>query len=68
MYLRRWHAIAHYRTDNGTLDVHHDLEELAELHDLIEKGPHWDTIAKIEVFRVDHVTAEDLTVEASAEI
>lgn len=62
----RWHAIAYYRTEqSGTIDVHHDLEELAELHDLIEHGPHWDTIERIEIVRLNHVTAEDLTVEQS---
>jgi hypothetical protein len=32
-------------------EVKHDLEELCELHDLIELGPHWDRIARIEVLR-----------------
>ena len=66
--LIRWHAVVHYRTENGTLDVEHDLEELGELHDLIELGPHWDTIARIEVARVNHCTATDLTVEQAAEL
>jgi hypothetical protein len=59
----RWHAVTYYRTEKGTVPVEHDLEEVAELHDLIELGPHWDTIEKIEVFRINHITAEDLTVE-----
>jgi hypothetical protein len=63
--LIRWHAEVHYRTDNGPLLVEHDFEELMELHDRIELGPHWDTIEKIEVFRVNHNTATDLTVEQS---
>lgn len=66
--LIRWHAVAYYRTANGQLDVHHDLEELAELHDRIERGPHWDTVERIEVFRVNHNTAADLTVEQAAEL
>jgi hypothetical protein len=45
----RWHAAVHYRADAGMVDVHHDLIELEELHDLIERGPHWATIARIEV-------------------
>ena len=45
--------------------VEHDFEELAELHNRIELGPHWDTIEKIEVFRVNHITATALTVEQS---
>jgi hypothetical protein len=35
--LIRWHAVAYYRTANGSLDVHFDLEEL-------ERGPHWDVV------------------------
>ena len=62
--LIRWHADVHYRTfDDGPLLVEHDFEELAELHERIELGPHWDTIEKIEVFRVNQITATDLTVE-----
>jgi len=51
----RWHVIAYYLTENGTVDVHRDLEEIAELDDLIE-GP---------TLRIGHVTTEDLTVEAA---
>jgi hypothetical protein len=47
--------------------VHYDLEELEELHDRIERGPHWDTIERIEVFRAAPSTA-DLTVERSEEL
>jgi hypothetical protein len=63
--LIRWHAIAYYRTENGTLEVEQDMEELSELDSLIELGPHEDTIEKIEVFRVNHITDEKLTVERS---
>ena len=66
--LRRWHTVVHYRADDGTVDVEHELQELYELHDLVELGPHWDTIEKIEVFRVNHSTDEKLTVERSKQI
>ena len=64
----RWHAVAYYRYEKGTVDIHHDLEELFELHDLIEHGPHWDTIEKIEIARVNHDTDEKLTVEQSMKL
>jgi hypothetical protein len=64
----RWHAVATYRADSGPVDVHHDLEELAELPCLIEHGPHWDTIEKIEIYRVNPCTAADLTVEQAEQI
>jgi hypothetical protein len=67
--LIRWHAAVTYRTDSsGPVDVHHELEELEELHHLVERGPHWDTIEKIEIVRVNHNTAPDLTVERAKEI
>ena len=65
--LIRWHAVVHYRTANGMLEVEHDLEEISELHDLIEHGPHWDTIARIEVLRVGHEMTES-TIEQAAEL
>jgi hypothetical protein len=49
---RRWQATATYRTATGPVEVVHDLAEVFELHDLIEKGRHWDTIIKIEIVRV----------------
>jgi hypothetical protein len=64
----RWHATVYYRTDSGTVEVEHDLQELYELHDLVEHGPHWDTIERIVVIRVCHVDAEDLTVEQAKEL
>lgn len=64
----RWLAEITYNTDSGTVLVPHDLAEVADLHDLVERGPHWDTIAVIQIFRVDHNTAFDLTVEEAAKL
>ena len=61
--LTRWHAVAYYRTVNGSLDVHYDLE----LHDRIERGPNWNTVERIEVFRADPNMVA-LTVERSEEL
>jgi hypothetical protein len=66
--LIRWHATVHYRTQNGRLDVHHDLKEIVDLHDLVERGPHWDTIDKIEIVRVNHCDGPTLTVEQSLKL
>jgi hypothetical protein len=63
MFSPRWKAVVHYRTDAGPVDVTHELEEIMDLHDLVERGPHWDTILRIEITRVNHCDAEDLTVE-----
>jgi hypothetical protein len=36
--LIRWRATTFYCTEKGTQDVHHDLEEIVDLHDLGELG------------------------------
>lgn len=51
--LKRWRAIVNYRLETGTVaDVEHELEELCELHDLVERGPHWDAIVDIRIVRL----------------
>jgi len=62
--MTRWKATATYRTDTGPVEVTHDLAELADLHSLIERGPHWDTIIDIKIVRADGVD-RSLTVEAA---
>lgn len=59
----RWKAIVHYRSDTGLVDVEHLLEELDELAEYVEAGPHWDTIERIEIVRINHCTDPDLTIE-----
>ena len=61
--MMRWQATLHYRTDHGAVDIVYELAELMDLHDLVERGPHWDTVEKIEIVRINHVTSETLTVE-----
>lgn len=61
----RWHATIFYRTDAGILDVEHDLEELEDIHDRVEAGPHWDTVDRIIIVRGEKLIA-DLTVEKAA--
>ena len=60
--LVRWIARVFYRTESGLVDVQHDMEELEELHNLVERGPHWDAIEKIEIRRAIP-TGELITVE-----
>lgn len=58
----RWKALVVYRSDNGPVDVVHDLQELHEIHDLIERGPHWGTIVSIVIVYVGvetGITLED---------
>ena len=61
--INRWKASIHYRTA-GTADVVRAIvSEIADLHEIIELGPHWDTIEKIEIVRINHSTSATLTVE-----
>lgn len=65
--LKRWSATIFFRTETGLIDVIHELEELEELQGLVERGPNWDTIEKIEIVKLrdpDH----RLTVEAAEKI
>lgn len=63
----RWIATVHYRCTNGLVDVQHDLEELDELRDLVERGPHWDTIDHIKIVRSDR-SYDELTVEEAEQL
>ena len=58
----RWIATAYYRTAGGLVDVQHDIMELEELQDLIERGPDWNCIERIEIVLSDRRYAS-LTVE-----
>lgn len=62
----RWIATVTYRTDNGPSDVDHHIEELEELHDLIERGPDWNAILKIEIVLNPKRRLYSDTVEQSA--
>lgn len=49
--VKRWIARILYRTEAGTKLVEKLVEELSELHDVVEQGPHWDTIHSIQIER-----------------
>ena len=61
--LARWEATVTYRPTAGPVDVPMLLREIGDLHDRIECGPHWDTVVKIEIRRVNHIDGPTLTVE-----
>lgn len=66
--MSRWQVKIHYRTDRLTREEDRILDEIRDLHDLVERGPHWDTIEKIEIFRINHVTSKTLTVEQAEQM
>ena len=57
----RWKATVFYRTENGIIDIEHDLEEIEDLQQIVERGPSFQAIEKIEM--VYRGTPEKLTVE-----
>ena len=64
----RWQATVRYRSKLGTIEVIHMLEEIEELQDLIEFGPHWDTIENIEIVKFGYSTHPTLTIEEAREL
>jgi hypothetical protein len=57
----RWHAIVGYKTDSGVVDVQHDIDELGEIQQLVERGPDWNTITEITITL--QIRSYDVTVE-----
>lgn len=48
--MKRWKAVVFYRSSiSGAVDIEYDIEELHELHEIIERGFDWNTIERIEV-------------------
>lgn len=47
---KRWRVIVAYFSATGDVDVEHFIEELEDLHDLVERGPNWYAIKHIAVF------------------
>ena len=47
----RWLAVIVYRSNEGPSFASHDLDEIEDLHDIVERGPHWDTVERIEIVR-----------------
>lgn len=64
----RWMAAITYRHDDRHEDVVMYLEELCDLHEVVEAGPHWDTISGINIVRVNHTDSSLLTVEQSEKL
>ena len=46
----RWRAVAWYRTDAGLIDIEHQIDELEELAEIVEQGPSFGALEKVEIF------------------
>lgn len=64
--MNRWLATIHYRHDEGTRTVIFPMEELSELADKVEAGPHWDCIVSIKTVRVNAAYPKMTVEEAMA--
>jgi hypothetical protein len=65
----RWHAVVQYRTGvEMPMKVEIYLEEIGDIHDHIERGPHWDTVEIVKITRINHIESPDLTIEQAAEL
>lgn len=65
--LPRWTVTAFYRTANGLLDVEHHIEELEELQAMIERGPDWYTLDRIEIRLTDQTAPKVLAAQSVAQ-
>lgn len=45
----RWAVAIVYQGDAGPIDVHHAVEELEEIADLVERGPDWNALVEIRI-------------------
>ncbi len=63
----RWKAVILYRMAGGNfVDVDHLFEEIEDLHTLIERGPHWDTLIRCTVTLNRPAERKNLTIEEAA--
>jgi hypothetical protein len=63
----RWKATIWYLSEIGLLDVEHGIEEIEELHDIVERGPDWNTIDHITI-TLDRKSDQGLTIERAAKL
>jgi hypothetical protein len=66
--MTRWRATVTYRSEAGLVPVEYELAEIADLHDRVELGPHWDTIDQIVIVRAQPPAVPGLTVEAAEKL
>lgn len=65
--MTRWTATITYRIDGGFAHMRHDLDELHDLDEIVERGPHWDTIDQIHIVRAGLIIPA-LTVEGAMKL
>lgn len=60
----RWKAVCFYRTEQSLrlAEVEYEFEEIEDLSELVERGPDWRTLDRIEIRLARHGD-EKLTIE-----
>ncbi len=63
----RWLVTIVYRSGHlGAIDIEHHVEELAELQEIVERGPDWNCLERIEIrLNPRRVTSPGDTLEKS---
>jgi hypothetical protein len=64
----RWLVTIHYNSESGIILVDHDVEELDEIVGLVEAGPDWNTIDKIEISLARRSHGRIITIEEAREL
>lgn len=62
----RWAVTINYLTASGVLDVRHEVEEIEDVHGLVERGPDWNAIDSI-VITLQRTTGRLTVEQAEAE-
>lgn len=63
----RWVATCFYRSAEGVIDVDHGFDEIEDLQQIIERGPDWRTLDRIEI-RLRQNSSPGLTIEQAKEM
>jgi hypothetical protein len=64
---KRWRATCVYKLDRDrTVEAHNEIEELGELHELVELGPDWNSIERIEIRLLRRLKDQTLLESADA--
>lgn len=66
--MKRWIADIVYNTENGPLVVTHDVDEIDELQNVVERGPSFETIEHVIVRYARNIERDKLTVEEAAKL
>ena len=66
--MKRWAAVVSYHTEAGPVDVAHEIEELEEIQDLVERGPDWATIIDIRITLARNAYGRRITVEEAGKL